>query len=198
MAATLGAGRVAAWTYGSKLVAVILTIGPSAMATVALPHFSRMAARSEWTLIVNTKKTFYRLILLVSVPLTVALAYASEPLVRFLYQRGSFTEGDVVLVAGIQRLCALQLPFVMLSALVYRLISSLRSNDVLMWGAALHLISTIVLNSAVMQWLGIAGIALGGSVAAAIYFCYLTYMLSRLMNSNTAYQVAEAEGCVSP
>jgi putative peptidoglycan lipid II flippase len=197
MAATLGAGSVAALTYGTKVVTVILAIGSAAIATVALPHFSRLAARFEWRLISETTKTFQRLILLVTVPLTGAVAYASEPLVRTLYQRGSFTEADVLLVGKVQSLYILQLPFMMLSALVYRLISSLRSNEVLMWGAALHLMSTVALNYVCIQRLGIAGIALGSSIAAAIYYWSLVCSLTRLLKTNTLYRVAETEGFVS-
>ena len=82
IAAMLARGSVAAFTYGTKVVTVILAIGSAAIATVALPHFSRLAARREWTLISETNKTFYRLTLLITVPLTGALAYASEPLSR--------------------------------------------------------------------------------------------------------------------
>lgn len=71
MAAMLGAGSVAAFTYGTKIVAVILTIASAAISSVVLPHFSRLAARCEWSLISETRKTFYRLILLITVPLTV-------------------------------------------------------------------------------------------------------------------------------
>ena len=196
MAAMLGAGSVAAFTYGTKVVTVILAIGSAAIATVALPHFSRLAARCEWTLISETNSVF-RLILLITVPLTGALAYASEPLVRTLYQWGSFTDADVLLVAKVQSLYILQLPFMMLSALAYRLISSLRSNEVLMWGGALHLMSTVALNYVCMQRLGIAGIALGSSIAAAIYYWYLLYNLTRLLKTNTLYRVARATGFVS-
>ena len=197
MAAMLGAGSVAAFTYGTKVVTVILAIGSAAIATVALPHFSRLAARCEWTLISETNKTFYRLILLITVPLTGALAYASEPLIPTLYQRGSFTDADVLLVAKVQSWHILQLTFMMLSALAYRLISSLRSNEVLMWGGALHLMSTVALNYVCMQRLGIAGIALGSSIAAAIYYWYLLYNLTRLLKTNTLYRVARATGFVS-
>ncbi len=197
MAAMLGAASVAAFTYGTKVVTVILAIGSAAIATVALPHFSRLAARCEWTLISETNKTFYRLTLLITVPLTGALAYASEPLIRTLYQRGSFTDPDVLLVAKVQCWHILQLPFMMLSALAYRLISSLRSNEVRMWGGALHLMSTVALNYVCMQRLGIAGIALGSSIAAAIYNWYLLYNLTRLLKTNTLYRVTRAAGFVS-
>lgn len=196
MAAMLGAGSVAALTYGTKVLSVLLAIGPTAIATVALPHFSRMAARGEWTAISEHNRTYQFLSLLVMIPITAALVYTSEPIVRALYERGAFTQEDTRLVAEIQRLCILQLPFAMLSALVFRLISSLKSNDVLMRGAAVHLVSTAALNFACIQWLGIAGIALAGSIAAAIYYLYLALMLHRLLKASSSISVAGASGCV--
>jgi putative peptidoglycan lipid II flippase len=196
MAAMLGAGSVAALTYGTKVLSVLLAIGPSAIATVALPHFSRMAARGEWSAIAEHNKTYQLISLFLTIPVTAALVYTSEPLVRLLYERGAFTHQDTRLVAEIQRLCVLQLPFAMLSALVFRLISSLKSNDVLMRGAAVHAVATVSLNFACIQWLGVAGIALASSIAAAIYYAYLALMLQRLLKASSDVSVAGASGCV--
>jgi putative peptidoglycan lipid II flippase len=134
--------------------------------------------------------------LFLTIPVTAALVYTSEPLVRLLYERGAFTHQDTRLVAEIQRLCVLQLPFAMLSALVFRLISSLKSNDVLMRGAAVHAVATVSLNFACIQWLGVAGIALASSIAAAIYYAYLALMLQRLLKASSDVSVAGASGCV--
>lgn len=66
-----------------------------------------------------------------------------------------------------------------------------------MWGAALHLISTVALNYVCMQRLGIAGIALGSSIVAVIYYWYLEYRLTRLLKTNTLYRVAGTAGFAS-
>ena len=99
MAAMLGPGSVSALAYGSKITTLILGIGSVAVSTAVLPHFSRMVAREEWDGVRHTLITYARLIVLITLPLTVMLIYFSEPLVRVLFQRGAFTEADTQIVA---------------------------------------------------------------------------------------------------
>jgi putative peptidoglycan lipid II flippase len=186
MAAMLGAGSVSALAYGSKVVSVLLAIGPATVATVALPHFSRLVARGEWSAVGATMAAYRRLILFTTIPVTFALFAASEPLVRILFEHGAFSPRDTAVVAEVQRFYILQLPFVTMAALVFRLVSSLRANDALMWAAVLHLLASAWLNYVCMQWLGVAGIALAGSIAAALHYCCIALILRRLMNSRSA------------
>jgi putative peptidoglycan lipid II flippase len=186
MAAMLGAGSVSALAYGNKVVSVLLAVGPATVATVALPHFSRLVARDEWSAVAATLARYRRLILFTTIPVTFVLFAASEPLVRILYEHGSFSPRDTAIVAEVQKFYVLQLPFVTLTALLFRLVSSLRANDVLMWAAVLHLFASATLNYMCMQWRGVAGIALAGSIAAALHYCCIALVLRYLINSTDA------------
>lgn len=181
MAAMLGSGSVSALNYGNKVVALLTGVGSLALSTAVLPYFSRMVATGDWSGVRHTLKTYTRLILLATVPLTLLLAFFSEPLVSLLFQRGAFTTEDTRLVGQIQALFVLQIPFYMLSMLVVRLISSFRANKLLLWGAAINLPLNIALNYGFMRWFGVAGIALSTSVVVFISLCYLTFVLLRLM-----------------
>ena len=185
MAATLGSGSVTALVYGSKVVAVILAIGPASLATVALPHFSGLAAKSEWSAMAGALKTYHRLILLTTIPATLILFTFSETIARVLFEHDAFTARDTRIVGGIQSLYMLQLPFAMLNALLFRVISSIEANDVLMWGGGLHLIVLTLLTYLCMQWRGAQGIALATSIAVALQYVYLAIMLFRLMKPHS-------------
>jgi putative peptidoglycan lipid II flippase len=190
MAATLDSGSVAALTYGNKVLSVILAIGPASVATVALPHFSGLAARGEWPAMASALRTYHRLILLATVPVTLMLIAASGTIVHVLFEHRAFTAVNTIAVAEIQRLYLLQLPFAMLSALLYRIISSMRAGDVLMWGAAFHLTALILLAYACMLWRGAAGIALATSIAAGLQYGYLVVMTLRLLKPGSTTGVA--------
>lgn len=173
MAATLPSGSVAALTYGNKVVAVGLEIGAFALGVVALPYFSRMVARQEWSAVRHTVKRYTYATLAAAIPVTVLLVLASEPLVDVLFRRGAFTADDVTLVGRIQSFYLLQVPFVLAGMLIVRLISALQRNRILLTGAIITFTANIFLNLLLMERLGVAGIALATSIVFVISFSYL-------------------------
>jgi putative peptidoglycan lipid II flippase len=181
MAAMLGPGSVAALSYGGKVVSFVTVVGATALGTTVLPHFSRMVAVSDWQGIRNTVRTYIKWILLTTVPLMVAIATFSEPLVRLIFQRGAFAAGDAEVVSRVQAFLILQLPFYVINILLVRLISSLKANSVLVWGCVINFIINVVLNYVLMQWLQIAGIALSTTVVYLVSVIYLSLMLQRVL-----------------
>jgi putative peptidoglycan lipid II flippase len=181
MAAMLGPGSVSALAYGSKITALTVGVASVAVSTAVLPHFSRMVALGDWDGIRHTLLTYARLIVLITLPLTVILIYFSEPLVRLLFQRGAFTEADAKLVTWVQALHLLQVPTFVLGMLIVRLISALKASRVLMWGAGINLIFNIVCSYLLMKWLAVAGIALATSLMYLLSTTFLLVMALRLM-----------------
>lgn len=185
MAAMLDPGSLATLNYANKVVAMILGIGAMALGTVVLPHFSRMVAERDWTGIQHTFKTFTKLIIIVCTPITILLFIFSEDITHILFERGAFNAGDTSLVGEVQAFYVIQIPFYVLSILTVRLISSLKANHILMWGAFISLPLNILLNYYFMQWMGISGIALSTTCVYAISFLYLTFMLIRFLSAGT-------------
>ncbi len=182
MAAMLGPGRVSALSYGSKITTLILGIGALSVSTAVFPQFSRMVAVGDWTGVRHTLIVYARLIVLITLPLTLLLIYFSEPLVHVLFQRGAFTEADTQLVTWVQDLYLLQIPVFVLSMLAVRLISALQANRILMWGAAISLAVNIVFNYLLMKWLDVAGIALSTSLMYLVSTGFLVFMVFQLIN----------------
>jgi putative peptidoglycan lipid II flippase len=180
MAAMLEPGSVSALSYGNKVVAFGLGIGSLAIGTAVLPHFSRLVANGEWRSLRHTLMTYARLIVLFAVPITLAVVYFSVPIVRLLFERGAFDASATQVVARVQALYCLQVPFYLVGILLVRLVSALQANQVLMWGAVISLVLNVVLNYAFMKWLGVAGIALSTSVVYVVSVCYLGYMVAQL------------------
>jgi putative peptidoglycan lipid II flippase len=177
MAAMLGPGSVSALNYGNKVVSLIIGIGSLSLSTAIFPHFSRMAAANDWIGIRATVKTYVRLIVLTSVPITLILVYLSDPMVAFLFGRGAFTAEDAHLVGRVQALYLLQAPFYFLGIMGVRLLSALKKNHILMGISALNLITNIVANHVFMQYLGLPGISLSTSlvyfISAILVYLYL-------------------------
>jgi len=185
MASMLASGSVAALSYGSKVTAVLFAIGATALSTAILPYFSRMAAENDWAGCRHTLKRYSALILGISVPVMALLILFSRPLIRILFQRGAFTSVDTDVVSRVQTYYCLQIPFYVLCILFVRFISSVRRNDLLMYGAAINLIVDVTMNLILMRWLGVAGIALSTSIVMVGSLTFLSLSSLRLLRRQT-------------
>lgn len=183
LAAALGPGSVAAFAFGTRLATLASGSAASIVSTAVFPHFSRMATHQAWRELRRALRMSAGLLIVCSVPLTIGLSVYSEPLVRLLLQRGAFAASDTNLVAAVQRLALLQIPFYVLAAPLVRMVSALKANRTLLSGAALHLSVNAVLDFVLMRWLGVAGIGLAVSITAAIYLCYLISVVSMQMRA---------------
>jgi putative peptidoglycan lipid II flippase len=181
MAAMLPSGSVAALDYGNRIVTLPIIIASTALSTAVMPYFSKMVASDDWHGIRNSLKHYLMLIFAGSVPLTGFIIVFSEPIVRIMLQRGSFTAADALIVAHIQSCFAIQVPFYIGCMLVVRLISAMRKNHILIVGSAFNLAINIGLNYVFMRWLGVAGIALSTSfVYIFSFFFLLSFVLRNL------------------
>jgi putative peptidoglycan lipid II flippase len=181
MAAMLPSGSVAALSYANKIVALLVAIGATALSTAALPYFSHMVAEQDWAGCRHTLKRYTALTLATTVPLTLALIALSHPLIRLVFQRGAFTAVDTDLVSHVQVFYFIQIPFYMCGMLFVRFLSSIRRNDVLMYGSAISLALDISLNLVLMRRMGIAGIALSTSLVYVVAFVILGALSVRLL-----------------
>jgi putative peptidoglycan lipid II flippase len=186
MAAMLGPGSVSVLAYGNKVTNLFIGIGAVAVSTAVLPHFSRMVTVKDWQGLRHTLGTYTRLLLVVSLPVTLALIYFSEPMVAVFFQRGAFTEADTHLVSRVQVIILLQVPLYVVSMLFVRLISALKANQVMMWGNVINLFVCIILNYVLMQWFGVIGIASATSLMYLISCCFLMLVSLRLMKWETS------------
>jgi putative peptidoglycan lipid II flippase len=189
MAAMLGSGSVAALNYANKLTSLLLSIGVSSLATAVLPSFSRLSANQDWVGLRHVLNTYTNLIVLVTVPLTVVLIISSEWLIATFFQGGAFTAQDTHLVARVQSLLFLQLPLYAIGILYVTAISSLRRNQILMWGTTISISVNILLNLLFMRILGLPGIALSTSGVYLVAFFYLRFMLMRTLREHEATEL---------
>jgi putative peptidoglycan lipid II flippase len=164
MSAMLEPGSVAALNYAKKVVSLFVVIGAIPLSTAALPYFSQMVAHHDWAGCRHTLKTYSRLILLITVPITLGLVLFSHPLIRILFERGAFAAADTSVVSHVLAFLSLQIPFYILGNMGVRLVSALKRNAVLMAIAAVSMVLNVTLNWILMKYAGVAGIALSTSI----------------------------------
>ena len=190
MAARLGSGSVAALSYGTRLLGVLIVVGPTAVGTAVLPHLSAEVASGAGAMR-HSLRNYVLIVLAVVLPVTAGLIYFSEPIIRILFQTGSFSPEATRLVSRVQQASLLQLPIAILLALEIRLVSALRQNRILYRVAALSIVLTLILDLLFMRWLGVIGIALAGVAIRLVSGLYLSCKISRLHAWGAGVQAAD-------
>lgn len=192
MAAMIGPGSVSALGYGNKGVLFIVGISSIGLSTVILPHFSKQVAMNDWKKVRHTLLAYSRVILVVTVPFTLVLIYFSEAIVKLVFERGAFTNIDTLLVGQVQAFYFPQIPFYILGILGVRLLSALGKNQTLMVISGINLFVNVIGNYILMQYWGLAGIALSTSMVYALSMCLIFVALrNQLRNKNTPSEELE-------
>jgi putative peptidoglycan lipid II flippase len=184
MAAMLGSGSVSALNYAYKLPALVLNIGLSSLSIAILPSFSRLSAKENWREMRRVLLTYTGLLALVTIPVTGLLIVFSRPLVSIFFQGGAFTAADTTLVVHAQMMFCLEIPFYSVAILYVRAISSLKRNNLIMWGTSISVSANVALNILFMRLIGLPGIALSTSAVYALNCGYLSLMLFRALRQH--------------
>ncbi|MGC4054048.1 MAG: lipid II flippase MurJ [Paludibaculum sp.] len=163
MAAALPAGSLSVFGFGTKLVLIILSLGPTSIAAGALPQLARLAVNGEWRAMRASLVHFGLLILLVTIPAIAILMFFSEELVRLVFQKGAFSAEAAFEVAWVQRYSLIQVPLVVVGALGFRLASSLSANELVIPAAGVGLAVAAVADYELRRVLGVQGIALAST-----------------------------------
>ncbi len=177
IAGMLGSGGVAALNFGTRFSTVLVAVGPSAVATAILPHFSKLTASNDWTHLRQSLRSYAALIVGVTLPAIAVLWIYSPTLVRLFFERGQFTGSDTPLVTQVQRFSLLAIAPSMVMALVLRLISSMKANRLILRASAICASLNLLLDLLLTRWMGIAGIPLA---TAFVQICGVTYLWFRL------------------
>ena len=178
-AAMLGAGNLSIWNFGTRLVVVLLAVGPAALSTAVLPRFSQMAAVKTWRRL-RSSLTLPVLVSMAAMGVIVAVAIAfSGTIVRVAFERGAFTPEDARRVAWVQSCSLLQAPFAVGLAILTRFVASLKVNSVLLPIATASLLLNAVLDFVLMRNYGVAGIALSATGVQIFLFASVAYVVFR-------------------
>lgn len=183
MAAMAGPGSVSALNFGNRIVGLVVGVGGMAVGNAVLPYFSRMAAKSDWSGMRHILKSYMSLIILAAAPVTLFLLLLPETLITLLFQRGAFTADDAHMVAGVQAMYALQIPFYLSGRLFVQVISSFQESWFFVWGTAISFTLNIVLDYVFLQMFGLPGIALSTSVVAMVSWGLAMFFTYRLLHA---------------
>lgn len=110
-ASAAGAQSVSWMGYATNLIQLPLGLIPVAISLAALPTLSQRAAVGDWDGFRSIFGRGLRLVLVLLLPAAVGLWALAEPIIRLLFQHGSFVDADTVMTARALRFYLIGLPF---------------------------------------------------------------------------------------
>jgi len=184
-AAQLAVGSIAAINYGNKMPAFLKGLLVVAVTNVLLPYFSKM-------ILENRKRTFNQLFKMLKLIFLIAGVFAligifiSDFLVALFFERKEFTEENSDLVANIQKIFLVYIPFSIAGMVIVNFLTSINRNAVMAYISFGALILNIVLDLVLIQYYGILGIALCTTIvviAKDIALIGYVFKLSKYQNN---------------
>lgn len=177
-----GTGAVSWLDYAFRLMYLPIGLFGVSVATASTPAVSRLVAEGDLGRVRGTVAHAIGLMLLLNVPATVGLIVLADPIVRVIFERGSFTAADTAATAAALRFYAAGL----LGYSVVRIVSPTfyalgRSRTPVMVSMA-SVVVNVALNLALVRVMGYRGLALGTSVTALVNAGAQLLLLRRLLD----------------
>ena len=181
-AARLDQGTVAALNFANRLLVGLLALVALGIQRAGLPVISNLMVHSRLEgrrFAVRWARRMFVLGVLMAATLWVAVPIAVE----WLYARGNFTPSDALFVVELLRIGAIQTPFFLAGTVIVVALASTNAVKAIATAAVIGLIAKFVLNAALVNLIGAAGIQWA---TAGMYGVTLlaTWFALRVMNAH--------------
>jgi putative peptidoglycan lipid II flippase len=153
-----------------------------AVATVLFPTLSRMAAARNPAGMRRSIGNGMRQINLLLIPSAALMAVLATPIVRLVYQRGSFTPHSTHLVSIALFWFAFSLPFAGVNLLLTRAFFAVQRPWIPTKLAAMNMVVDAIVSIALYKPLGIAGLVIGTAAANVVMTALQLYRLRLGLN----------------
>ncbi|AZU64480.1 murein biosynthesis integral membrane protein MurJ [Neobacillus mesonae] len=168
MASQISSGGITAMTFANRINSVIQGLFVASIATVLYPNISKMVVdNNKIGLIKAIKESIIGIGLLV-IPASIISIFFAEPIVKFLFERGSFDKGASSITADPLLFYSVGMIAFGVREILYRVFYSLQDTKTPLINAAISLFINIVLNVILSKYMGLGGLALATSLSGIL------------------------------
>jgi len=168
IASGLDAGSIAALNFATRVWQIPITLMAVPIATAVFPSFSEMAingtSRKEFEEKLNRTLGY---MFYLTIPATVFLFFLAEPVVRLFFERGAFDSKATMLTSLVLKMYVLGLFAHAISPVLARVFYSFKNTVTPLIISLICVCLNIILNIALSNIMGAAGIALATSIVMA-------------------------------
>ncbi len=180
MIATLvGPGAVSWINYADRVNLLPVGIFGTAIGIALLPLLTRQIQAGNETAAIANQNRAIEVSLLLTIPAAAGIAMLAGPITSALFEHGAFTPQDRVAVASALLAFSFGLPAYVLNKALTPSFFGRHDTKTPVKASAAALVVNIVLNLALMPFLGHVGIALGTSISAWLNAGILAFILHR-------------------
>ncbi|MFH0771868.1 MAG: murein biosynthesis integral membrane protein MurJ [Candidatus Omnitrophota bacterium] len=179
LSSIVGEGAVAAVYYSSRLWQLPLAIFGTAFAQAMLPTLSEHAAEEDIKKFKDTLSFSLRAVFFITIPAAVGLIVLSEPIVRALFERGTFDSYSTRITSTVLFYYAFGLFAYAGVKILVSAFYSLKDTTTPVKTAFAAFIVNVTLNVILMFPLKVGGLALATSVSSVVNFFLLFHLLRK-------------------
>lgn len=179
LAFALNDGATAVLYMSSRLMELPLGVFTFAVVAVYFPRMAQARALDER---LHFKKDFISGLILVctiAIPAAIGLCVLAKPILITLFQRGAFTEVDVLRTIPLVIVYAIGLPFYSVATFASRAFHADKSMKTPVRIAAVCLAVNLLFSLSLMQWIGEIGLACANVLAASLQALLLLKILRK-------------------
>ncbi|MCH9657051.1 MAG: polysaccharide biosynthesis C-terminal domain-containing protein [Planctomycetes bacterium] len=170
-------GGISLFEYAQKLVELPRGLFGAVLAMVIFPRLSRDFSEENMTEGTNLISQSAGLILLISIPVTVAVYGCAEPVVSLLFERGKFSATDAANTAQLLQIAILSMPALILSILTMNVFYAKHETIIPFKLSLVSLLVLVVLSIMLRNSMGISGVMLAFVISSWFHFMSLTMAL---------------------
>jgi putative peptidoglycan lipid II flippase len=163
-----GTGAVSWLNYAFRLMYLPIGLFGVSIATAATPEVARLAAESDYQKIRATVAHAIALMLLLNVPATLGLVVLADPIVRVVFEHGSFSRADTLATAAALQCYAAGLVGYSIVRIVSPSFYALGRSRLPVMISVGSVLLNVALNLILVRVMGYRGLALGTSLTALI------------------------------
>jgi putative peptidoglycan lipid II flippase len=175
----LAQGSVSWLNYAFRIMHLPLGLFGIAVGTVALPSLSKLVLERDVAAIRSTLADSLKMVLFLTVPTSILIAFLARPITRIIYQRGHFTAADTAATAAALILYTLGIPFMAALRNVAAVYYAHKDAKTPMYASFASIGLNIVLNLTLMWVLGFLAFPLSTALAAVLNVAILIILLPK-------------------
>lgn len=164
----LPAGSIAALGFGDRVSDVFYSTFAVAIVTVVFPTLARSINDNDMEGFKKYIVSSINNIFLIMIPCTVGVLILSVPIITILFKRGIFDDRSVAMTSSVLVFYAIGLPFYSVRDVFNRALYAMQDTKTSTLNGIIAVLLNIILNLILVRVIGLIGLAISSSIAAAI------------------------------
>ena len=190
LASLLSTGAVSALWYAWRVMLTPQGVVAQSVATAAFPTFADQYSRGQFQQLRSSLAATVRSILFIAIPASIGLLVLREPIIQLLFERGQFTETSTELVAAALGAFALGLIGHSGVEILARAFYALHDTKTPVLLGILALTLNLIISLAVINVLGVIGLALANTIAITTEMVLLIVVIRKRLGGLDDRRVA--------